>query len=198
MSDTLSTLDRQVAGQPFPATGTYAVDPSHSTVQAVAKHLMVSKVRGSFATFSGTVVVGDEPAGSRVDITIDAASIDTRDPKRDEHLRSADFLDVERFGALTFRSTRVEPGWTVVGDLTIRDTTREVVLDVEYLGTFKNPWGQTVAAFSATTTINREAFGMTWNAPLEAGGVLVSKDLKVEIELQAALQEDAQEDGAAA
>ena len=191
MSDTATTatLDRQVTGQPCPAVGTYDVDQSHSTVQATAKHLMVSKVRGSFTAFEGTVVVAEDPAAASVHITIDAASIDTRDTKRDEHLRSPDFLDVERFPNLTFRSTRVEEGWKVIGDLTIRDTTREVVLDTEYLGTFKNPFGQTVAAFSATTTINREAFGMTWNAPLEAGGVLVSKDLKVEIELQAALQE---------
>ena len=189
MSDTATTLDRQINGQPFPAAGTYAIDPSHSSIQAVAKHLMVSKVRGSFSGFEGTVTVAEDPKDSSVEITIDASSIDTRDAKRDEHLRSPDFLDVERFPELTFRSTRVESGWKVVGDLTIRDTTREVVLDTEYLGTYKSPFGQTVAAFTATTTINREEFGMTWNAPLETGGVLVGKDLKIEIELQAALQD---------
>lgn len=189
MTDTATTLDRQVQGQPFPAVGTYDVDLSHSTIQAVAKHLMVSKVRGSFSRFSGTVTVAEDPADSAVQITIEADSIDTRDEKRDGHLRSPDFLDVETYPSLTFTSTRVQGSWTVVGDLTIRDTTKEVALDVEYLGTFKNPFGQTIAAFSATTTINREEFGMTWNAPLEAGGVLVGKDLKIEIEIQAALQE---------
>jgi polyisoprenoid-binding protein YceI len=191
MTDTSTTapLDRTVAGRPFPAAGTYAIDPSHSSVQAVAKHLVVSKVRGGFGRFEGAVVVGEDPAASSVEITIDAASIDTRDARRDEHLRSPDFLDVERFPHLTFTSTGVDAGGRVRGELTIRDTTRPVELDVDYLGTFRNPFGQTVAAFSATTTINREEFGMTWNAPLETGGVLVGKDLKVEIELQAALQQ---------
>lgn len=190
MTDLATTaLDRTVDGHPFPAAGTYAIDPSHSSVTAVARHLVVSKVRGGFTRFAGTVVVGDAPAASSVEIAIDATSIDTRDAKRDEHLRSPDFLDVDRFPQLTFRSTRVEGRWTLVGDLTIRDTTREVALDVEYLGTSRSPFGQTVAAFSATTTIDREAFGITWNAPLETGGVLVGKDLRIEIELQAALQE---------
>lgn len=182
-------LDRTVEGQPFPAAGTYTIDASHSTVEAIARHLMVSKVRGRFGTFSGTITVGETPAESGVQVTIDASSIDSGDAKRDEHLRSPDFLDVDSHPELTFRGTRVDKGWAVTGDLTIRGTTREVTLDTDYLGTFKNPWGHTVAAFSAKTTINREEFGIVWNAPLEAGGVLVAKDLKIELEIQAVLQE---------
>lgn len=188
MTDT-ATLDRQVAGQPFPAVGTYTIDASHSTVQAIARHLMVSKVRGDFTEFSGTVTVGEEPTGSGVQVTIDAASIDTRDDKRDGHLRSPDFLDVENHPELTFRSTSVDPGWKVTGDLTIRGTTVPVVLDVEYLGTFKSPMGPTVAAWTATTKINREDWGITWNAPMEAGGVLVAKELTIELEIQATKDE---------
>lgn len=190
VSGCMSTaLDRTVDGQPFPAAGTYSIDPAHSTVQAVARHLMVSKVRGGFSAFEGTITVGEEIADSGVQVTIQAGSIETRDEKRDGHLKSPDFLDVESFPELTFRSTGVEKGFSVAGDLTIRGVTRPVELATDYLGTFKNPWGQTVAAFSASTTINREDFGMTWNAPLEAGGVLVGKDLTIELEIQAALQE---------
>jgi polyisoprenoid-binding protein YceI len=190
MSDTAttSTLDRQVNGQPFPQAGTYDIDVAHSTVQGVARHLMVSKVRVGFTDFSGTITVGEQPQDSGAQVTIKAASVDSRDEKRDGHIRSADFLDVENFPEITFRSTGVQPGWKVTGDLTIRGTTRPVVLDTEYLGTFKNPYGQTIAAFSATTQINREEFGVTWNAPLEAGGVLVAKDVTIELEIQAALQ----------
>ncbi len=189
MTDTATTLDRIVDGQPFPATGTYTFDVSHSTVQGVVKHLMVSKVRVGFNAFDGTITVADDPAGSGVSVDIDVSSINTRDENRDQHLRSNDFLDIEQFPTITFRSTRVEGDWTVVGDLTIKGVTKEVVLDTEYLGTFKSPMGPTVAAFSATTQINREDFGVTWNAPMEAGGVLVGKDVKIELEIQAHLQE---------
>ncbi len=190
MSDTATqSLDRTVDGQPFPAAGTYVIDPSHSTVEAVARHLVVSKVRGRFGSFSGTITVGETPADSAVEVSIEAASIDTNDEKRDEHLRSGDFLDAEAHPHLTFTSTAVDRGWSVTGELTIRGESRPVVLDVDYLGTFANPWGQKVAAFSAKTTLNREEFGITWNAPLEAGGVLVGKELKIELEIQAQLQE---------
>lgn len=183
------SLDSSYNGQPFPATGVYDIDGAHSTVEAVARHLMVSKVRGRFSDFEGTITVGETPAESGVHVSIKAASIDTREQQRDNHLRSPDFLDVDNHPELTFRSTGVEEGWKVHGELTIRGTTRPVTLDTEYLGTFKSPMGPTVAAFSATTTLNREDFGMTWNAPMEAGGVLVGKDLKIELEIQAALQE---------
>lgn len=189
MTDTATTLDRTVQGQPFPATGIYAFDVPHSTVQGVVKHMIVSKTRVLFKQFEGTITVAEYPADSSVEVTIDAASIDSRDEKRDAHLKSPDFLDVERFPNITFRSTRIEPGWKVVGDLTIRDLTREVVLDTEYLGTYKSPMGPVVAAFSAEATLNRDEFDVTWNAPLETGGVLVGKDVKVELEIQAIRQE---------
>lgn len=186
---TATTRDRQVAGQPFPAAGTYTIDASHSTVQGVVKHLMVSKVRAGFKSFNGTITVAEDATASGVQVTIDAASIDTGDDKRDGHLKSGDFLEVEKYPELTFRSTSVRDGWTVIGDLTIAGTTRQVELDTEYLGTFKSPMGPTVAAFSATTKLDREDFGITWNAPMETGGVLVSKDVKIELEIQATLDE---------
>jgi polyisoprenoid-binding protein YceI len=182
-------LTRVVEGREVPAPGTYTIDPSHSSVEAVARHMMVSKVRGHFATFSGTIEVADTPENSRVEVTIDADSIDTRDAQRDAHLRSPDFLDVETYPSLTFRSTAVEPAssdrWKVTGDLTIRDETHAVVLDVEFLGAGTDPFGNDKIAFSASTDLDREAWGITWNAALETGGVLVGKTLKVELDIQA-------------
>lgn len=188
---TQTLTPREVAGQPFPATGTYAIDANHSTVEAVARHLVVSKVRGSFGSFGGTVTVAERPEDSRVDVQIDAASIDTRSPDRDGHLRSPDFLDAEQHPTLTFASTAVRPagdGWIVSGDLTIRGVTRPVDLRTTYLGTHDSPFGQTVAAWSAQTEITREEWGITWNAALESGGVLLGPKLKIELEIQAALQ----------
>lgn len=190
MSDTATaTLDRTVDGQTVPAPGTYAIDLSHSTVQGVVKHMLVAKVRVGFTDFDGTITVGEAPTDSSIEVAIKAASVDSRDENRDGHIRSGDFLDVETFPEITFKSTRVSPAWAIAGDLTIRDTTKSVVLDTEYLGTYKSPMGPTVAAFSASTSINREEFNITWNAPMEAGGVLVSKDVKIELEIQAILQE---------
>jgi polyisoprenoid-binding protein YceI len=189
---TTSTATRTVAGRAFPATGTYAIDPSHSSVEAVARHLVVSKVRGRFGAFSGTITVGEGLEDSRVDVEIDAASIDTRSADRDQHLRSPDFLDVEQHPSLSFRSTRSEAGpggtWLVHGDLTIRGVSRPVVLETVYEGTLQNPWGAQVAVFSAKTEIDREQWGITWNAALETGGVLVGARLKIELEIQAQLQ----------
>ena len=143
---TTDALDRTVAGQPFPAAGVYTIDGSHSSVEAVARHLVVTKVRGHFNEFEGTITVGETPEDSAVQVTIKADSIETKDGKRDEHLRSPDFLDVENFPELTFRSTSVDKGWVVTGDLTIRGVTREVTLDTDYMGTFKNPWGHRALA----------------------------------------------------
>ncbi len=194
MDTTTAASDRAVAGSTVPAPGNYQIDPSHSSVEAVARHLMVSKVRGRFGVFSGTIVVADDVAQSRVEVEIDATSVDTRDAQRDGHLRSGDFLDVERFPTLTFVSTQVDrdgDDWKVRGDLTIRDVTNAVTLDVEYLGQLSDPWGNTRAAFSATTRLDRESFGMTWNQALEAGGVMVSKTLNIELEIEAVLQQAA-------
>ena len=186
---TVQELTRLVDGREVPAPGRYTIDPSHSSVEAVARHLMVTKVRGRFAAFSGTVEVAERPEDSRVEAAIEAASIDTKDAQRDEHLRSPDFLDAERFPTLRFTSTAVGPvsdsRWRVSGELTIRDVTRPVELDVEFLGVGADPWGNEKVAFTATTELDREAFGITWNQALETGGVLVGRTLKVELEIQA-------------
>lgn len=173
----------------LPEPGTWEIDPAHSSIEAVARHMMVTRVRGHFASFSGTITVAEQPEQSRIEATIDAASIDTREPKRDEHLRSPDFLDVDNHPTITFTSRRVTPAgdhrFEVEGDLTIRGVTRQVTLDVEYHGTTTDPWGQQRALLSARTRLSRDDFGMTWNQALEAGGVLVSKHLDVEIEISA-------------
>ncbi len=173
----------------LPTTGTWTIDPTHTTVGFSARHLMAAKVRGSFKTFSGTIDINEAPEDSTVAVSIDASSIDTGVADRDNHLRSPDFLDVENFGSLEFASRAVRPvagGYEVDGDLTIRDTARQVTLKMEYLGVMADPWGNEKAIFSASTQINREDFGLTWNAPLEAGGWLVGKTVDIEIEVQAA------------
>jgi len=179
-----------------PTAGTWQVDPSHSSVAFSVRHLMITNVRGRFAKFSGTVHVGDTPEASSVEVAIDAASIDTGHEERDAHLRSADFLDVERYPTVGFRSTRVEQvgedRLRVTGDFTIRDVTRQVVLDVRYEGAANDPWGNSRAAFSASAEIDREDFGVTWNQALETGGFLVGKTIKVEIEVEAVRAADAQ------
>ncbi len=183
MSTTTATL---------PKTGTWVIDPSHSSVEFVAKHLVVSKVRGRFASFSGTIEVADPIERSNVDVTIEAASIDTGDRDRDGHVKSGDFLDVETFPQLTFRSTGAHhkdgDRWSIPGELTIRDVTKPVELDVEYLGVYTDPWGNEKAAFTASTELDREQFGITWNQALETGGVLVGKTVKIEIDVQLAEQ----------
>src|SRR5262245_31457000 len=177
-----STATRTFDKIEIPTPGTFGIDPTHTTVGATARHLMVSKVRGRFTQVSGTIEVAENPLDSSVAVAISTASIDTGVADRDNHLRSADFLDVEQYPELTFRSTRVvkQGGSDLVlaGDLTIRGVTREVELDVEYHGVATSPWGQQVIGFSASTEIDREDFGMTWNAALETGGVVVGKKLK--------------------
>jgi len=158
--------------------------------------MMITTVKGRFDDVEGSIVVDEEnPDRSRVEVEIGAASIDTRTEQRDDHLRSADFLDVENHPKITFRSTRVEgayakPGdrFKVAGDLTIRGTTREVVLDVTFEGAGQDPWGGQRASFSAQSKIDRRDFGLTWNQALEAGGVLVSNEIKISLEVQAVKQ----------
>jgi polyisoprenoid-binding protein YceI len=173
----------------LPTTGTWNLDSAHTTVGFSARHLMAAKVRGSFKSFSGTVDIAEPIEDSSVRVTIDAASIDTGVDDRDNHLRSADFLDVENHESIVFESTtirRVADGYEVDGTLTIRGESRPVTLKTEYAGVVADPWGNEKAIFSAETTINREDWGLTWNAPLEAGGWLVGKDVKIEIEGEAA------------
>lgn len=174
----------------LPATGTWTIDPGHSAVGFSARHLVAARVRGSFKTFSGTINIADTAETSTVTVSIDAASIDTGTEDRDNHLRSADFLDVDNNPTLEFASTEVRPvagGYEVDGTLTIRDTTQPVTLEMQYSGVIADPWGNEKAIFSASTKINREDFGLTWNAPLEAGGVLVGKKVEIELEIQAVL-----------
>jgi polyisoprenoid-binding protein YceI len=166
------------------------IDTSHSRVGFAVRHMLISKVRGAFTRWSGTLHLheGDLSASS-VEVTIDAASIDTQEPKRDEHLRSPDFFEVERFPELTFRSTGVEDlgdgRLRVTGDLSIHGVTREVVLDAELTGRGTDPWGGTRIAFEARTTINRKDFGLSWNQVLETGGVLVGEKIEIALEVQA-------------
>ncbi|MBG0820089.1 YceI family protein [Planomonospora sp. ID91781] len=173
----------------IPAAGTYALDAAHTSIGFVVKHMMVSKVRGSFGDFAGTVTIAENPLESSAELTIRTESINTGVADRDGHLRGDDFLAVDKFPELTFRSTRVVghsgDEFTLAGDLTIRDVTKPVELAVEYGGAGTNPWGQEVWGFSITTEIDREEFGLTWNQALETGGVLVGKKIKIEIEGEA-------------
>jgi polyisoprenoid-binding protein YceI len=157
-------------------------------VEFAVKHLMIATVRGRFADVQGTVQAGEDFSNPTIDITIGAASIDTRQEQRDAHLRSADFFDVERFPAITFRSRRTAAGaggaLRVIGDLTIHGVTKEVVLDVVPQGTVRDPWGGERAGFSASTKINRQDFGLTWNQVLETGGIAVGTDVRIAIDAE--------------
>lgn len=167
----------------------WQIDPAHSLVQFSVRHMMISTVRGRFDKFSGTIDFDEnDPTNATIDITIDVASVNTDEQQRDDHLRSPDFFDVANYPTMTFKSTRIEKvddsHGRIFGDLTIRDTTREVVLDAEYAGVAKSPWGTTAAGASATAKLNREDWGLTWNQALETGGVLVGKDVKLSIEVE--------------
>jgi polyisoprenoid-binding protein YceI len=183
---------RDFQGTTIPVPGTFALDSAHTAVEFVVRHLAISKVRGRFTAATGSIEVAADPLASRATVEIDAASIDTYLADRDNHLRAADFLDVERYPKLTFVSTGIagvkENGFELAGELTIRDVTRTVILDVEFEGVATSPWNQEVIAFSATTEINREEFGITWNQALEAGGFLISKTVKIEISAEAIRQ----------
>jgi len=166
------------------------IDHTHSGVHFTVRHLMVSKVRGTFTTWTAELDLDDDDiTKSSVEVSIDAASVDTQEPKRDEHLRSPDFFDVAQFPKLSFRSTRVartgDDTLEVVGDLTIRDITRPVTLVVEEGGRVKDPWGGTRTGFSAKTSLDRKEFGLGWNALLEAGGVVVGDKISISIEIEA-------------
>jgi polyisoprenoid-binding protein YceI len=173
------------------ARTTWKLDPAHTTVEFTAKHMMITTVKGRFAELEGTIVADSENiADSEVTATMRAASLDTRSDQRDTHLRSADFLDIEKYPDVTFKSTRIEgtkEEFKLTGDLTIRGTTRPITLDVTYEGSGKDPWGGTRMSFNATGKFDRRDFGLTWNVALEAGGILVSNDVKINIEAQAVL-----------
>jgi len=172
---------------------TWEIDPAHTTVEFSVKHMMFTTVRGRFKNVKGTIEADEKnPDRSTVNVEIDAASIDTGTPDRDAHLRSADFLDVEKHPTITFRSTRVEGAanregdeFRVIGDLGIRGKSMEIVLDVTYTGHGKDPWGGERAGANAITEIDRREWGLQWNQALETGGVLVGNTVKIEIDVQA-------------
>lgn len=172
------------------ATEKWDFDLSHSSIEFHVRHLMVSKVRGRFGAWTGRLELDPtDLAKSRLDVQIDAASVDTREPKRDDHLRSADFFDVATYPHLTFNSTAIEKTgdgeYRVTGDLTIHGVTKQVTLDVEGGDIVKDPWGGTRTGFSARTTINRKDFGLHWNVALETGGFLVSDKIDIALEIEA-------------
>lgn len=180
---------RDFEGVTIPAPGIFDLDPAHTRIGFSARHMMVSKVRGRFAEFTGSITVADDPLQSTAQADIQAGSIDTGQPDRDGHLVSADFLNVEKFPELTFRSSRITGHqrnvFTVLGELTIKDVTRQVELTLEIEGVGNSPYGKQVMGFTLTTEISREDYGMTWNVAVEGGGVLVGKTVKIEIEGEA-------------
>lgn len=179
---------RTLQGITVPEVGVYEIDTSHSVVEFQVRHLGLAKVRGRFNDFSGTIEITDDPLQSRVDVVIEAASIDTRDENRDNHLRTPDFLEVENHPTLEFHSTEVsldDDRATVRGDLTVRGVTRPVTLELEFEGSAIDPWGNKRLGCSATTDVNREDFGLTWNQALETGGWLVGKTVRIDLSVEA-------------
>ncbi|MGR6740481.1 YceI family protein [Microbacterium arborescens] len=171
--------------------GTWVLDASHSEVGFSVRHMMISKVRGTFAVAEATIVAPENPLELTLNAKVDVASINTKDEGRDNHLRSADFFDVENYPNITFVSTGVRQqggDFLVDGDLTIKDVTKPVTFEVEFGGFGTDPWGNYKAGATAKTVINREEFGLTWNAALETGGVLVGKDVTIELDLQGSIQ----------
>lgn len=171
--------------------GTWVLDPSHSEVTFSVRHMMISKVRGTFGMKSATIVAPENPLEATVEASVDVTSVDTKDEGRDQHLRSAEFFDVETYPTMDFRSTgvRVEDGdFLVDGNLTIRGITKPATFSLDFGGFGTDPWGNYKAGATAKTVVNREDFGLTWNAALETGGVLVGKDVTIELDLQLALQ----------
>jgi polyisoprenoid-binding protein YceI len=172
------------------ATQRWNIDPAHSGIQFAVRHMVISKVRGAFEKWQGTIDLDElNPAASRVSVRIDVSSINTLEAKRDEHLRSADFFDVANHPEIAFASTRVEKlkgdRYRVVGDLTIRGNTAEVELDAELLGKGQDPWGNRRIGFQARTSLSRKEFGLTWNQVLETGGVLVGDQIEIVLDVQA-------------
>lgn len=168
--------------------GTWTIDPSHSSVGFVARHLMVSKVRGEFRSFSGALTIAEDRLASSVQASVEMNSVSTGDDQRDGHLRTGDFFDTEQFPTMTFTSTAVRAAgddFVLVGDLTIKGVTRSVEFELEFDGVSPDPWGGTRAGFSATTVINRKDFGLEWNVALDTGGVLVGDKVTITLDIQA-------------
>jgi polyisoprenoid-binding protein YceI len=183
---------RLVGGSELPVPGRWQIDPGHTELAFIGRHFMLTRVRGRFTGVTGLIQVAEEPGDSTAEITIDMASVDSGSQARDDHLRSADFFDAARHPTATFSGRAARWQGTrglLTGELTIRGITRPVTLQAEYLGYVADPWGGHRAVFTASGTVNREDWGLTWNLPLDGGGLLVSSQIRIEIELEAVLQE---------
>lgn len=178
MTDSTTTVD-----VPGYKSGTWVLDPSHSEVTFSLRHMMISKVRGEFGLKSATITAPANPLEATVTASVDAASISTNDENRDNHLRSADFFDVETYPTMTFKATQITDD-EITGDLTIKDVTKPVTFSYDFNGVATDPWGATRAGFEASGEINRNDFGMTFNAPLDGGGVLISEKIKINLDLE--------------
>jgi polyisoprenoid-binding protein YceI len=191
MTDAI-TSTREFRGLQIPVAGTYTLDAAHKRVGFVARHLMVSKVRGDFADATATIVVGEDPLQSSVTATIQTGSVFTGQPDRDNHLRTSDFFEVEKYPTIEYRSTGIKSidgnEFVLEGELTIKGITKPVDLHVEFEGAGRSPYGHDVFGFSATAEVDREDWGLTWNVALESGGVMVGKKVKIEIEGEAIRQ----------
>jgi len=189
MAEQTVNLLRTHDGRLIPSAGVYEIDPAHTDVEFVGRHMMITKVRGRFSDVRGRITIAEEPEDSHVEVEIGVASVSTGNGDRDTHLKSGDFFDVERYPTVTFRSTTVralpDNTWEVDGDLTIRDVTRPVTLQVDFDGGGASPFGDQRIGFSAATDVNREDFGLTYNVALETGGVLVGKTARIELSVQA-------------
>ena len=189
MSDRTVSVLRTHDDRVVPVAGAYDIDGAHTSVEFVGRHLMITKVRGRFTDVRGRITIAEEPEASHVEVQIGASSLSSGNADRDTHLKSADFFDVERFPTITFRSTSVsallDNTWEVVGDLTVRDATRPVTLQVDFDGADVSPLGDERIGFSAATDLNRKDFGLTWNMALETGGLLVGKTARIELAVQA-------------
>jgi polyisoprenoid-binding protein YceI len=189
MSERSLSVLRTRDDRAIPVAGVYEIDPAHTSVEFVGRHLMITKVRGRFPDVRGRITITEEPENSHVEVEIGTASLSSGNSDRDAHLRSGDFFDVEPYPTITFRSTGVwalpDGSWEVVGDLTVRDVTQAVTLRVEFDGADLSPAGDERIGFSGTTDVNREDFGLAWNMALETGGLLVGKTARIELAVQA-------------
>jgi polyisoprenoid-binding protein YceI len=184
-------VTRFADGTELPAAGRWPIDPGHTEVAFIGRHFMLTKVRGRFTGVSGVIQVAEDPADSAVEVTIDMASVESGSQARDDHLRSADFFDATRHPTGTFSGHAADWHGTrglLTGELTLRGISRPVTLQASYLGYAADPWGGHRAVFTAAGTVNREDWGLTWNMPLDGGGLLVSKEIRIEIELEAVLE----------
>lgn len=182
------SVTRTVGSTEVPVPGSYTLDASHTHVGFTVRHLAVSKVRGQFGTFSGDVVIAEDPAESSVKVTVDLTSIDTNDEGRDAHLRSADFFNTDSNASMVFESTAVRASgdhWDVDGDLTLNGVTKQLTLAVEFEGATIDPWNNIRLGFSATGELNRDDYGVSWSQALETGGLVVGKTVKLAIDAEA-------------